>query len=803
MLEKSADSPIVGVSSYTDVDTLIQRFAEYAPDCDKNLIRKAYSFAEDKHSGQSRHSGAPYFSHPVAVAEILLDHKYGEHCIITALLHDTIEDCEGVDEKLIRQEFGEDIASLVQSVTNVSQGMQKPGFELWLTADTPPNSPVSKDFRNIIRILYNSANDGRAMAVKLADRLHNMKTINSCEPSKQRRIAIETLTVYAPLARSFGMHYWRKELENKAFKVLFPEKWKEMRRLYASARGARSDRSVSFRKAHKIEDDLKDLMAKHNFNVTIKSRVKEPYSVWRKMEKHQITKDYQDWLLDVYGFQVIVNSEGLNKSSGNDTSGAISEIDAIAEVYRALGVIHLKWQALPGRFKDYISSPKLNGYRSIHTTVAIKDIGNAEIQVKTEAMHREAEYGTAIHWMYRQQIPPNAKARAITEKWGTDILNSHLGSHLKDVEKCKELFSKEIEESIVCFNDKGQTVRLPKGSTALDFAYIDDPQSASFAGNLVRIDKEFKDLVTVLKHGQLVQISKHNEQQISQVWLKMANSDDVKKLIFRDLGMIVLNKEFGPNHPLQDSLLDKAALQLKFTHWEEMVTWLGECVYGSPHKQEGKIQGQPDLQVQNSSIQKYEKHREPITALKILELALPEEHRKRKINPSNTSMRLDIEIDGDRSPEIARCCMPLPGEMVIGLVDDKGKASLHAVDCLKLSKKSSELMRWSDVLWQGGASTFLAGLIVKVVNSVGALSKICESIGRQNTNISDLIFIERNHTEFKIFFELQVSNREHLANIITAIKGQAIVNDVTRCRNLDYVKCKHRVGGSTDKLILN
>ncbi len=775
---------------YTDAETLIGRVKEYAPDCDEDLIRKAYMFAEKKHHGQTRESGDPYFSHPVAVAEILIDHKYGDRYIVTALLHDTIEDCGDVDKECIENEFGGDIAKLVQSVTNVSKGTQKPGFDLWLGKDKPPSAPVSKDFRDIIRILYDSAKDGRAMAVKLADRLHNMKTIHSCDPDKQNRIAVETLTVYAPLARSLGMHYWRKELENKAFKVLMPEKWKEMRRLYATVRGPKSERSVSYMTARKIEEDLRVLMSRHEFDVTIRARVKEPYSVWRKMEEHRITEGYQDWLLDVYGFQVIVRSKA--GSAKNRRGKQRSPEDAHAEVYRALGVIHSKWKAVPGRFKDYISSPKLNGYRSIHTTVAIEGSGNAEIQIRTEDMHREAEYGSAVHWIYRQQLPRDTKAREISEKWKEDIRNDLI----KDVEKCEEHFKKQIEDSIICFNEKGHTVRLPKGSTALDFAYLDDSSAGSRSGR-AKIDKEIKDLGTELKHGQLVQIQKHNHRTVSRIWLNMAKSGDVKKMILRDLGMQELEAEFGPGHPPTAELLEKAAAGLQFSDQEEMVGWLGECVFGQRSDADA-AQGAQLVAARREESEK-KPGREPVTARQILRHALPEEHKWREVELRNSTTAMDIVMDGGKNPEIARCCMPLPGEMVVGLLDAAGAASLHAVDCSELCGKSSESMKWSDVSWRGGTGTFLAGFTVKVTNSVGALGKICEAIGRQNTNISDMIFLTRNYTAFDIFFEVQVSNREHLANIMAAVAGEQFVISVARCRNLDEVKGEHRVACSSDQ----
>ncbi|MCY4195640.1 MAG: HD domain-containing protein [Rhodobacteraceae bacterium] len=772
---------------FADAGTLIRRVAEYQPDCDRDLIAKAYRFAETKHAGQTRDSGEPYFSHPVGVAEILIEHHYSDEFIITALLHDTIEDCADVDVALIRTEFGSEIASLVQSVTKVSTDTKKPGFDLWLRTDEPPSNPVKKDFRDIVRILYASARDGRAVAVKLADRLHNMKTIHSCAPEKQRRIAIETLTIYAPLARSLGMHYWRKELENKAFKTLLPDQWSEMRRLYARVRGPKSGRSLSYLTAHRIEEDLRTLMSRHGFDTTIKARVKEPYSVWRKMEEQSITEGHQDWLLDAYGYQVIIRSHADEAKTEKKLRKCREK--ALAEVYRALCVVHGKWKTVPGRFKDYISSPKANGYRSIHTTVAIEGTGHAEVQIRTDEMHQEAEHGLAAHWTYRHHFPANSKTRAIPEKWMQDIQHDLI----EDVVKCEEHIKKQIEDSIVCFNERGNTVRLPIGATALDMAYLDPTGAGGYAGR-AKIDLEIKNLSTELKHGQLVQIRKHHQMRVDKIWLNMTNSEEVRRRILHDLAMQELEAEFGPEHPVTQDVLAKAAAAMQFRDVEEMVERLGESLFG----QQIPVIGSPG-HLEQEHVDHLAPAYQPypgVTANDILRHALPEEHKIRKLELRRRTTATDIEIDGGGNPKIARCCMPIPGEMVVGLLGEDGEAILHAIDCCSLSRKSARAMKWKDVVWRSGSESFLAGFTVRLRNTVGALGMICQVIGKQNTNISDLIFLSRNYSEFDIFFEVQVSNREHLANIMDAVAGQTFASMVVRCRNLDDVKRQHRTEAS-------
>lgn len=772
------------IATYTDIDSLVQKFKEYSPNREVGRIRKAYKFAEEKHAGQKRESGDPYFSHPVAVAKLLIDHEYDESSIVTALLHDTIEDCEDVSSELIKKEFGDEIAMLVQSVTNVSKKTKIPGFKLWLEKRKFPTAPVSGDFQNIVKLLYDSAKDGRAVAVKLADRVHNMATIRACNTEKRERVALETMTVYAPLARSLGMQYWCSQLEDLAFRILYPEERGKIRRLYAKERGKRSNRSDSYKVATRIAKELKKLLESHHFDFIVQDRVKEYYSAYRKMEAQKITEDYHNYLFDVYGYRVIINSKAHLAGDGKEQRCRREE--ALGEVYRALCVVHAKWRAVPGRFKDYISSPKINGYQSIHTTVAIENLGNAEIQIRTDEMHREAEYGSAAHWTYRQRLSPNSDVRTISKRWLEDIGREII----EDVKKSEEHLTKQIADTIVCFNEKGRTVSLPKGSTALDFAYLNDPEASDYASS-ARIDKEDKSLGTVLKHGQLVSIKTSNKRRmVTDKWLSMVNSEDTKEMILRDLGMQKLAATFGKEYKPTPTLLDNAAKRLEFSCSQNMLISLGKSIVKETAKNNDATKPFGD-----DAMGKPFRY---LTAQEVLKEAFPEEYKRRKMKLQNTKVAENVTLDGGEHPEIARCCMPIPGEMVVGLQINGGGGSLHAVDCTELGKELSDSVKWIDVSWEGKTFAFLAGFIVKVKNSVGALGKICEAVGKQSTNISDVIFLTRDYSFFDIFFEVQVIDRWHLANIMDAVASEDHVISVVRCRNIDTIKGKHRLECSSD-----
>ena len=407
-------------------DDLVELVRAYNPKTNEKLIREAYDFGLAMHEGQYRHSGEPYFTHPIEVAAILTEQQLDDATIITALLHDTIEDTKASYQE-VAQRFGDEVAMLVDGVTKLTN------LQL--------SSTETKQAENFRKLFMAMSKDLRVILVKLADRLHNMRTIRAMRPQKQVIKARETMDIFAPLAGRMGMQWMREELEDLAFKVLNPE-----------GRASIMRRFITLQKEtgnviQRITDDMETELEKGNIDAEIVGRAKKPYSIWRKMQE----KDQGfSRLSDIYGFRIITASEG--------------------DCYRVLGAIHQRWRAVPGRFKDYISQPKSNGYRSIHTTVSGRDGRRVEVQIRTRQMHDVAETGVAAHWSYRDgvrgenpfAVDPARWIRSLTEQF--DIEEDH--------EDFLEAVKLEMyQDQVFCFTPKGDVVKLPRGATPIDFAY--------------------------------------------------------------------------------------------------------------------------------------------------------------------------------------------------------------------------------------------------------------------------------------------------------------------------------------------
>lgn len=408
-----------------DVEDLIALVRNYNPRTNADLIRKAYAYGLQMHEGQFRKSGEPYFTHPVAVAAILTEQRLDDATIITALLHDTIEDTRSTYSD-ITQMFGQEVAELVDGVTKLTN------LQL--------SSAQSQQAENFRKLFMAMSKDLRVILVKLADRLHNMRTIKSMKPEKQAQKARETMEIFAPLAGRMGMQWMREELEDLAFRVLNPEARNSIIRRFITLQREAGD------VVHKITADIRNELEKVQIEADVYGRAKKPYSIWRKMQEKDLAFSR---LSDIYGFRVICGS--------------------VADCYRILGVIHQRWRAVPGRFKDYISQPKSNGYRSIHTTVSGRDGKRVEVQIRTREMHEVAEAGVAAHWSYREGVraqnpfavdPANWIAQ-LTERFDAEDHDEFL-EHVK-----MEMYS----DQVFCFTPKGDVVQLPRGATPLDYAY--------------------------------------------------------------------------------------------------------------------------------------------------------------------------------------------------------------------------------------------------------------------------------------------------------------------------------------------
>ena len=442
-----------------DVEDLIALVRNYNPRTNADLIRRAYAYGFQMHDGQLRKSGEPYFTHPVAVAAILTEQRLDDATIVTALLHDTIEDTRSTYTE-ITQMFGAEVAELVDGVTKLTN------LQL--------SSAQSQQAENFRKLFMAMSKDLRVILVKLADRLHNMRTIKSMKPEKQAQKARETMEIFAPLAGRMGMQWMREELEDLAFRVLNPDARNSIIRRFITLQREAGD------VVHKITADIRLELEKVQIEADVYGRAKKPYSIWRKMQEKDLAFSR---LSDIYGFRVICGS--------------------VADCYRILGVIHQRWRAVPGRFKDYISQPKTNGYRSIHTTVSGRDGKRVEVQIRTREMHEVAEAGVAAHWSYREGVravnpfavdPANWIAQ-LTERFDEEDHDEFL-EHVK-----MEMYS----DQVFCFTPKGDVVQLPRGATPLDYAYAIHTRIGNSCVS-AKVDGIRVPLWTRLKNGQSVEI---------------------------------------------------------------------------------------------------------------------------------------------------------------------------------------------------------------------------------------------------------------------------------------------------------
>lgn len=470
-------------------DDLIALVRNYNPKTNEALIRSAFEYGGEMHDGQFRHSGEPYFSHPVAVAAILTEQQLDDGTIITALLHDTIEDTKA-SYASVSELFGEEVAKLVDGVTKLTN------LQL--------NSSETKQAENFRKLFMAMSKDMRVILVKLADRLHNMRTIKSMRPEKQIQKARETMDIFAPLAGRMGMQWMREELEDLAFRVLNPEGRSSIMRRFVSLQRETGD------VIERITGDMRMELEKADIDAEIFGRAKKPYSIWRKMQE----KDQSfSRLSDIYGFRIVTHSE--------------------EDSYRTLGAIHQRWSAVPGRFKDYISQPKTNGYRSIHTTVSGRDGKRVEVQIRTRQMHDVAETGVAAHWSYKDGVRSQNPFAVDPAKWISQLTEQFDGEddHEDFLEAVKlEMYS----DQVFCFTPKGEVVKLPRGATPIDFAYaIHTRIGNACVGS--KIDGMRVPLWTRVKNGQSVEIITAEGQSPQTTWLEIATTGKAKTAIRRSL----------------------------------------------------------------------------------------------------------------------------------------------------------------------------------------------------------------------------------------------------------------------------
>ncbi|MFY0634378.1 MAG: bifunctional (p)ppGpp synthetase/guanosine-3',5'-bis(diphosphate) 3'-pyrophosphohydrolase [Vannielia sp.] len=701
-----------------DSDGLVALVSSYNPNCDAERIAKAFAFGARMHDGQLRQSGEAYFTHPVAVAELLARQLLDDDTIITALLHDTVEDTKASYGDVVEL-FGREVAELVDGVTKLTN------LQL--------SSSETKQAENFRKLIMAVSRDPRVLLVKLADRLHNMRTIKFQRPEKQAQKARETMDIFAPLAGRMGMQWMREELEDLSFKVLNPEARNSIIRRFILLQRESGDVIDS------ITRDIQKVLKKSHIKGEVYGRAKKPFSVWRKMQEKQ--KSFSR-LADIYGFRVIVGSED--------------------DCYRILGAIHARWTAVPGRFKDYISAPKNNGYRSIHTTVAGRDGKQVEVQIRTRQMHEVAEAGVAAHWSYRDGVRaenPFAVDPALWIRSLTDRLD--VEDHDEFLEHVKlEMY----QDQVFCFTPKGDVIKLPRGATPIDYAYgIHTRIGDSCVG--AKIDGLRVPLWTRLKNGQQVEIITAEGQRPQPTWLDIVVTGRAKSAIRRSLReedrerFIKLGRELARvafehvGKKATEKALTTAARNLGLLSHEELLARLGSA---------------------------------ELTARDVVSTLYPdlaEAHRGEVVDEARSVVGLP---EGQISTR-AQCCQPVPGERIVGITYRGKGVMVHAIDCPVLGEFEEEPERWVDLQWHSGQHGVVNTVTIELTisNDAGILGRICTLIGEQKANISDLHFIDRKQDFYRLLIDVDLRDVEHLHMVQTALEADSDVAEIARVKNTD------------------
>jgi guanosine-3',5'-bis(diphosphate) 3'-pyrophosphohydrolase len=710
---------------------LVERVKSYDPGADENLLNRAYVFAMKAHGSQVRASGDPYFSHPVEVAGILAELKLDSASIATGLLHDVVEDT-GVTIADLERLFGAEIARLVDGVTKLNK------LDL--------QSSQTEQAENFRKLLLAMSEDIRVLLVKLADRLHNMRTLHFIDNvEKRQRIARETMEIYASLAERIGMQGLKDELDDLAFAALWPDARQSVISRLHQLRQHDSNLVV------RIVEELRETLHEAGLEAEVYGREKSPLSIWNKMKRKNVSFEQ---LSDIMAFRITV--------------------DSVPDCYAALGVIHGRYAMVPERFKDFISTPKPNGYRSLHTTIFGPERRRIEVQIRTKDMHEVAELGVAAHWAYKQKGHLTDGRRY---RWVRGLLE--ILEHASGPEEFLEHTKLEMfQDQVFCFTPRGDLIALPQGATPVDFAYAvhsevgDATVGAKVNGRLV-------PLRTKLRHGDQVEIITSRGAAPSAAWERFVVTGKARSRIRRYLRTRRRNDYIVHGRELLQRTAQKERLQVGekrletvravFQHKsvDDLLAAIGEGSLGPRAVIEAVRRGEgPPTPV------------EP-TPAKVVPL-----RRLRSASSEGWETRVEGLLPG-LAVAFARCCHPIPGDAIVGLVRTGRGITIHRSDCQNLARSAGEeAERWLDLGWNQVASGFkaTARLQVLTLNQPGSLGTLSTVIGREGGNITDLRFGARSMDLYEIILDVEVDDREHLDRIMAALRASSVVTAVERAQ---------------------
>jgi len=713
---------------------LVDRVRAYNPNTDEDLLNRAYVYAMMAHGEQKRASGDPYFSHPLEVAAILTSLKLDDATIVAALLHDTIEDTESTRAE-IDQIFGHQIGALVEGLTKLKR------LELV--------SREAKQAENLRKLLLAIANDVRVLLIKLADRLHNMRTLEFVPPASRRRIAEETLDIYAPLAGRMGMQEMREELEDLSFKVIDPEAHAVVvQRLdVLEAR----DRNL----IGEIEAQLSAKLAKNGINAHVKGRRKQPFSIWMKMERKSVGFEQ---LSDIFGFRIIVNS--------------------IAEVYRTLGIVHTTWPVVPGRFKDYISTPKQNDYRSIHTTVIGPGKQRVELQIRTEEMDRINEYGIAAHAFYKDGIgSPTERLERESNAFAWLRHTVEVLSESANPEEFLEHTKMELfHDQVFCFTPKGKLIALPRRANVIDFAYAVHTDVGNSAVGC-KINGKFAPLSSELQNGDEVEVMTSQAQSAPPTaWESLAVTGKAKAAIRRATRTAVRDQYAG----LGRRIIERLFMRAKIVYADDKLKGALPRLARSSIDDVMAAVGRGEMKASDVARAMYPDYKE--------EARLGGKksgffRQKPKIDTKAATAIPIRGINSDLPVKFAPNGGAVPGDRIVGIVMPGEGITIYPIQSPVLKDFEDEPERWLDVRWDTDEATprrFPARLLVQNVNEPGSLAQVASVIAEHDGNIDNISMSRRSPDFTELTIDLEVYDLKHLNGIIAQLRAKAVVASVDR-----------------------
>jgi len=687
-----------------DTDLLVEELSSYLKPKDVKHVREAIEFSRVAHQGQMRHSGDPYISHPIAVARILTPLHIDAQAIIAALLHDVVEDTAVTSEQ-VAEKFGKPVAELVDGLSKLDR----------LRFETQEDAQAE----NFRKMLLAMARDVRVILIKLADRLHNMRTLDAMSSDKRERIARETMEIYAPIANRLGLNDLHHELQDLSFKYLHPNRYTVLTKALLVARGNR--REV----VGKILETIRQRLSENNIDADVTGREKDIYSIYKKMQSKSLA--FAE-VLDIYGFRVLVND--------------------FASCYVALGVLHGLYKPIPGKFKDYIAIPKVNGYQSLHTTLFGPFGTPIEIQIRTHEMHRIAEAGVASHWLYKSGHESINDLHTKTHQWLQELLES-LSQSSDSSEFLEHLKVDLFPDEVYVFTPKGKILSLPRGATGVDFAY----SVHTDIGNrciAVKVNHELVPLRTELRNGDRVEVITAPHAKPNPAWLGYVATSKARSQIRHFLKTM----QSGESSRLGERLLNQALQALGFkpqdmdeAHWNKLLKDTG-------------VKTRQDILADIGLGRRLNM----VVARQLASIG--------EFVPNETVPYPVITIQGTEgmAVQFAQCCRPIPGDPIVGVIKSGQGLLVHTHDCPTLRRGRSSGEQWLDVAWDKNITrAFDVNIKLLVADQRGVLAKVSAAIAEAEANIENINFTHEGEYS-GLHFTLEVNNRLHLANIMRGLR---------------------------------